>query len=69
MGYDFKILYPLGPNNKAANALSHMLEEAQLNLISVPLLLELSVVEKEIKVDAKLMGIFDCVIQFFMFLS
>lgn len=46
MGYDFEIFYRAGPKNRAADALSRILTEAQLNVISVPSLVDVSVVEK-----------------------
>lgn len=48
MGHAFEIFYRSGSKNKATDALSHMPKEAQLNVIIVPLLHDVSVVEEEI---------------------
>ena len=44
MGFDFEIYYRARPENKAADALSRSPIEAQLNVITVPSLLDLEVV-------------------------
>lgn len=62
MEYNFEILYRAGPKNKAADALSRMLSEAQLNVIAVPSLVDLSTVDREVQDDEKLKNIFDKVI-------
>lgn len=54
MGYDFEILYQLRLNNKAAYALSRILPEAKLRILSSPTLLDISVVEKEVRADDEL---------------
>lgn len=61
MEYNFEILYRAGPKNKAADALSRMFSEAQLNVIAVPSLVDLSAVG-EVQDDEKLKNIFDKVI-------
>ena len=48
IGFDFEIFYRAGPKNKAVDALSRIPAEAQLNVISVPSLLDLETVEKEV---------------------
>ncbi|TYK03080.1 ty3-gypsy retrotransposon protein [Cucumis melo var. makuwa] len=62
MGFDFEIFYRAGPENKAADALSRIPIEAQLNVIAVPSILDVKVVEKEIQEDAKLKAIFEKVL-------
>ncbi|KAA0054256.1 putative retroelement pol polyprotein [Cucumis melo var. makuwa] len=59
MGFDFEIFYRAGLENKVADALSRILIEAQLNVISVPSILDIAVIEKEVQEDAKLKAIFD----------
>ena len=63
IGFDFKIFYRAGPENKAADALSRIPMEAQLNMISVPSLLDLEAVEKKVQEDETLKNIFERVIQ------
>ncbi|KAA0047602.1 ty3-gypsy retrotransposon protein [Cucumis melo var. makuwa] len=59
MGFDFEIFYKVGPENKAADALSHISIEDQLHVISIPSILDIAVVEKEVQEDAKLRAIFE----------
>ena len=61
--FDFEIFYRTGPENKAVDALSWISMEAQLNVISVPSLLDLEAVEKAVQEDKKLKNIFDRVDQ------
>ncbi|TYK10338.1 Retrovirus-related Pol polyprotein from transposon 297 family [Cucumis melo var. makuwa] len=53
------IFYRAGPENKAANALSRIPIEAQLNIITVPSILDVAVVEKKVQADDKLKDIFE----------
>ncbi|KAL0541183.1 hypothetical protein IC582_021222 [Cucumis melo] len=62
MGFDFEIFYRAGPENKVADALSRIPIEAQLNVIAVPSILDVKVVEKEVQEDAKLKEIFEKVL-------
>ena len=62
IGFDFEIFYRAGSENKVADALSRIPVEAQLNVISVPSLLDLEAVEKEVQEDEKLKNIFDRVV-------
>ncbi|KAL0552088.1 hypothetical protein IC582_011184 [Cucumis melo] len=71
MGFDFEIFYKVGPENKAADALSHISIEDQLHVISIPSILDIAVVEKEVQEDAKLRAIFekllvdpDCILRY-----
>ncbi|KAA0051934.1 ty3-gypsy retrotransposon protein [Cucumis melo var. makuwa] len=59
MGFDFEIFYRAGLENKAADALSCIPMEAQLNVIAVPSILDITVIEKEVQEDTKLRAIFD----------
>ncbi|KAL4012033.1 hypothetical protein IC575_029106 [Cucumis melo] len=59
MGFDFEIFNRAGPENKAADALSRIPSEAQLNVIAVPSILDVTVVEKEVQEDDKLKDIFE----------
>ncbi|KAA0045700.1 ty3-gypsy retrotransposon protein [Cucumis melo var. makuwa] len=59
MSFDFEIFYRAGPENKAADALSRIPGEAQLNAIAVPSILDVKVVEKEVQEDDKLKDIFE----------
>lgn len=63
MGYNFEIFYGAVPENKAVDALSRIPCEAQLNVITVPFLLDVGVVEKEVQFGTKLWSIFDRVVQ------
>ncbi|KAL0545922.1 hypothetical protein IC582_015819 [Cucumis melo] len=62
IGFDFEIRYRAGPENKAADALSRMPFEAELNAITVPSLLDITVIEKEVQADEKLKAIFDRIV-------
>ncbi|KAA0039535.1 ty3-gypsy retrotransposon protein [Cucumis melo var. makuwa] len=62
MGFDFEIFYRAGPENKAADALSRIPIEAQLNVIVVPSILDVKVVEKKVQEDDKLKEIFEKVL-------
>ncbi|KAL0550082.1 hypothetical protein IC582_014580 [Cucumis melo] len=59
MGFDFEIFHQAGPENKAVDALSRLPIEAQLNVIAIPSILDVAVVEKEVQEDDKLKGIFE----------
>jgi len=59
MGFDFQIFYRAGPENKAADALSRIPIETQLNIITVHSILDVAVVEKEVQADDKLKDIFE----------
>ncbi|KAA0062793.1 ty3-gypsy retrotransposon protein [Cucumis melo var. makuwa] len=52
-----------GIREQGGYVVSHLLVEAQLNVISVSSLLDLEVVEKEVQEDEKLKNIFDSVVQ------
>lgn len=54
MGYNFEILYRAGLENKAVYALSGIHDDAQLNVIMFPFLLDVGVVEKEVQFGTKL---------------
>ena len=62
VGFVFKIRYRARPKNKAANALSRILVEGELNVITIPSLLDISVVEREMQEDEKLKAIFDRIV-------
>ncbi|KAL0540733.1 hypothetical protein IC582_020746 [Cucumis melo] len=62
MGFYFEIFYRAGPENKVADALSRIPIEAQLNVIVVPSILDVKVVEKEVQEDDKLKEIFEKVL-------
>ena len=62
MEFDFEIRYCAGPKNKAADALSRIPIEIELNAITVPSMLDISMVEKEMQEDEKLKIIFDRIV-------
>lgn len=58
-----EIFYRVGLENKVADVPSRNPVETQLNVISVPSLLDLEIVEKEVQEDEKLKNIFDRLVQ------
>ncbi|KAA0037919.1 ty3-gypsy retrotransposon protein [Cucumis melo var. makuwa] len=62
MGFDFEIFYRAGPENKVADALSRVPNEAQLNVIAIPSILDVKVVGREVQEDDKLKKIFEKVL-------
>ncbi|KAA0051271.1 ty3-gypsy retrotransposon protein [Cucumis melo var. makuwa] len=60
--FDFEIRYRAGSENKTADALSRIPFEAELNVITVPSLLDITVIEKEVQADEKLKAIFDRIV-------
>ncbi|KAL0548486.1 hypothetical protein IC582_012939 [Cucumis melo] len=62
VGFDFEIRYKAGPENKVADALSRIPIEAELNAITVPSLLDITVIEKEVQENEKLKAIFDKIV-------
>ena len=57
LGYDFEILYQLGLQNKAADALSRMEPLVELNTIMTTEILDMEVVIKEVEKDDELQKI------------
>ncbi|KAL0551677.1 hypothetical protein IC582_010766 [Cucumis melo] len=62
VGFDFEIRYQARPENKAADVLSRIPIEAELNVIIVPSLLDITVIEREVQEDEKLKAIFDRIV-------
>ena len=54
LGYSFEVIYKLGLENKAADALSSVPPTVHLNHISAPTLIDLAVIQEEIDRDPKL---------------
>ncbi|KAA0052306.1 ty3-gypsy retrotransposon protein [Cucumis melo var. makuwa] len=57
-----EICYRAGSENKVANALSRISFKAELNVITVPSLLDIKVVEKEVQEDKKLKAMLDRIV-------
>lgn len=57
LGYDFEIKYNPGLLNKAAGALSRVPHEVVLASISVPTIIDLEVIQREVEEDSKLIKI------------
>lgn len=57
LGYDFKILYQLGLMNKEADALSRVFPQVECNMMTVPSLLNVDVIPKEVQQDTELQEI------------
>lgn len=53
LGYDFKIQYRLGLENKAIDALSRLMEEPLLAILLVPNVLDYEILQNEIEADAE----------------
>ena len=54
LGFDFDIEYKPGSTNRVADALSHIPSQAALSSLSVPRVLQLEDLPKEISMDPKL---------------
>lgn len=57
LGYDFEILYQLGLNNKAADALSRVNLNGELHSLIEPPLLDTKPIQREVEEDAELQEI------------
>lgn len=57
LGYEFKILYQLGLNKKAANALSRIPPRVELRILPPPALLDISVMQKKVEANKVLQEI------------
>lgn len=57
LGYDFEIKYHSGLLNKAANALSRVTYIEELRALSVPSVIDLSIVQEEVQRDPELVKI------------
>ncbi|KAL0537658.1 hypothetical protein IC582_026641 [Cucumis melo] len=51
LGYSFEVLYKPGLENKAADALSRVPSVVQLNQLTVPALIDLKLIQKEVEKD------------------
>ncbi|KAA0055924.1 transposon Tf2-1 polyprotein isoform X1 [Cucumis melo var. makuwa] len=54
LGYSFEVIYKLGLENKAADALSRMGPMTHLNQLTAPALLDVEVIREEVRKDPAL---------------
>lgn len=59
MGYDFEIKYNPGLLNKAADALSRIPHEVELSVITVPSMVDLDIIQKEVDQDVELQKVIE----------
>lgn len=57
LGYLFEVVYNLGLENKAADALSRMAPTVHINQLSAPALLDLAKIQEEVDKDQQLLEI------------
>lgn len=54
IGYDFEIQYKLGTENRDTDALSQLAEEMHLTVLSIPTVLDWSIIKEELGQNEKL---------------
>lgn len=59
LGYDFEVLYQLGLQNKATDSLSRVNHQAELAIMTIPGLVDVEVVLREVEQDEELSEIIE----------